>query len=67
MAITIIEHGRKPKYGAKCIKCGCKFLFEDEDVYTEKYRDCIYYYIDCPDCGNKMVIPRLNELIYEDE
>lgn len=67
MAITIIEHGKKPKYGAKCIKCGCKFLFEDEDVYTEEYRDCIFNYIDCPDCGNKMVIPRLNELIYEDE
>ena len=42
-------------------------MFEDEDVYTEEYRDCIFNYIDCPDCGNKMVIPKLNKLIYEDE
>ena len=55
----------KPKYGAKCMKCRCKFLFEDEEVYTEEYKCLDFNYIDCPDYGNKMVIPRLNKLIYK--
>jgi len=57
--IKIIEHGKRT---AECNYCGCKIKYEAEDMKSnfeivgffgvKKY----YYYVRCPDCGNKIFI-----------
>ena len=50
---TIIKKGYKTKpediiYQKKCKTCGCKFLYQKEDIKFNYLADIHYVY--CPDC-----------------
>ena len=38
-------------YICKCFRCGCKFEFQDEDIYQDGISGIDYVYrINCPSC-----------------
>ena len=58
--LKILERGKKKLpiyvYKTKCDICGCKFLYEDEDIF---YYDGFYgdtRYVECPQCGSSQFI-----------
>ena len=55
--IKILKHGKKKIptyiYKAKCGTCGCKFLYEDNDI---RYCNDEARYVACPQCNHSQFI-----------
>ena len=52
--INIIKEGHIYPYQLICVKCGCIFEFQDEDIQEVQDRiNDFHYQINCPICDNK--------------
>lgn len=63
--MEIIKHGNKYKdRKLVCEKCGCKFLYNNDDIFSmseikvinEIHFEAIYYFVDCPECSHRIRI-----------
>ena len=58
--IVIIKHGTVDEYEKTCPKCGCIFRFTDDDI--SKFDISRFdgaetiQVIDCPDCGEPILV-----------
>lgn len=68
--IQIIKKGNIPKYVAVCPYCGCKFTYQEDDLYNidEYFRlNSLGYYVKCPMDGCGTIIAINKNLVYFEE
>ena len=61
--IRVLTHGCA-KYAISCSVCSCVFLFEDEDIVSDKGKE---KWIFCPECGIALPIVELEKLRYREK
>ena len=55
----MIEIIGQVKKEATCAYCGAVLSYQHEDIeYEEVSYDRIYYYIVCPQCGDRVYVPK---------
>lgn len=65
MSKIVLKHGNN-MHTVTCRKCGCEFLYKNEDIETSYTRinayesDIDYKYIVCPECGYQ-----IKDVIYD--
>lgn len=57
--MRIIEENKTEEIIRTCDKCGCKFAYTEDDVYSNIYGKVI----DCPSCGKEIVLERFDRLM----
>lgn len=68
---NVITHGSKygkAIYSRKCSQCGCVFEFDRSDIDKVFYDHCdgyTYWYIECPECGDKTGFPEIKPIRVE--
>ena len=50
--ILVLEHGNS-FYSHRCSKCGCKFIYQNENIEHLIEDNRLVYKIKCPECYNK--------------
>ena len=67
--IEIIERGTKQI--ERCVNCGCKFSYEQEDIQRKSnngpHMSIIQNYIVCPQCGKEIHISSVRGTVKGDE
>ena len=57
--MRIIEENKTEEIIHTCDKCGCKFAYTEEDVYSNIYGKVV----DCPSCRKEIILEKFDRLM----